>query len=144
MHIEHVSSISEELLQSFQHLIPQLTTNHPVPACSEIETLLASPGTCLLVAREEKNAPIIGMAALVIYHVPTGIRARLEDVVVDQSRRGLGIGAALTIKALQLARQAGADGVALTSNPRRSSANHLYKKLGFKPWHTNLYFYKFI
>jgi ribosomal protein S18 acetylase RimI-like enzyme len=83
------------------------------------------------------------MLTLVVYRVPTGIRARIEDVVVDEAMRGKGIGEALMRHALHMAREAGADGVALTSNPRREAANRLYQRLGFHPWQTNLYFYKF-
>ena len=85
---------------------------------------------------------IAGILTLIIYRVPTGIRARVEDVVVDETLRGKGIGEALVEYALNMAREAGADGVALTSNPGREAANRLYQKLGFKPWKTNLYFYK--
>jgi ribosomal protein S18 acetylase RimI-like enzyme len=75
--------------------------------------------------------------------VPTGIRAHIEDVVVDKALRRNGIGEALILYALDLARDVGANGVALTSNPRREAANRLYQKIGFNLWQTNLYFYEF-
>ena len=144
MKIERISIAGEDLFLAFQRLVPQLTASHPPPSRSEVDLLASSPGTILLVARyPEEDSPIVGVAALIVYRVPTGVRARLEDVIVDGSARGLGIGAALTLEALRFARQAGADGVALTSHPRREAANRLYQKLGFKRWETNLYFHKF-
>lgn len=143
MKIERLTAGSDELFYALQRLVPQLTANHPPPSRAEVDALAASPGTILLVARHPDDGPIVGAAALVVYRVPTGIRARLEDVVVEEAARGLGIGEALTRESLRLAREAGADGVALTSSPRRAAANRLYQKIGFKRWETNLYFYKF-
>ena len=98
----------------------------------------------MLIARyPDEMADIVGILTLIVYRVPTGIRARIEDVVVDETIRGKGIGEGLVRHALNIARDAGADGIALTSNPKREAANKLYQRLGFKPWETNLYFYKF-
>jgi ribosomal protein S18 acetylase RimI-like enzyme len=141
MKIERLTTGTEELFRAFQELVPQLTANHPPPDRSDVDALTASPGSILLIARGTDDEPIIGMATLIVYCVPTGIRARLEDVIVDGSARRLGIGEALTREALRIAKESGADGVALTSSPRRDAANRLYQKMGFKPWKTNLYFY---
>jgi ribosomal protein S18 acetylase RimI-like enzyme len=98
----------------------------------------------LLCARyPTEEADLIGLLTLIIYRVPTGVRAHIEDVVVDKALRRKGIGEALMLNALSLARDAGANGVALTSNPRREAANRLYQKMGFNLWQTNLYFYEF-
>ena len=110
----------------------------------ELEALISANSSILLIARyPDEQADIMGMLALIIYRVPTGIRTRIEDVVVDETMRGKGIGEALVRRALIMARDAGADGVALTSNPKRGVANRLYQRLGFRLWETNLYFYKF-
>ncbi|MCL4825027.1 MAG: GNAT family N-acetyltransferase, partial [Anaerolineales bacterium] len=85
----------------------------------------------------------VGALPLVVYRAPTGVRARIEDVVVAEAARGRGVAVELVRRALEIARQKGADGVALTSNPRREPANRLYQKVGFKKWETNVYFYKF-
>jgi len=144
MKIEHVTTPTDELYRAFKILTPQLTANHPPPTRTEVDELIAAPSSITLIARHpDKTGPIVGAAFLVVYRVLTGIRARLEDVVVDESARGLGIGDALTREALRIAQESGADGVALTSNPRRVAANQLYQKIGFKRWGTNLYFYKF-
>jgi ribosomal protein S18 acetylase RimI-like enzyme len=144
MFIARVSVVTDELIDAFERLIPQLKLSFPAPSRTEIETLLSSDSSILLIARyPDELAPIAGVLTLIVYRVPTGIHARVEDVVVDQAMRGKGIGEALMRYALNMAREAGADGVALSSNPRREAANRLYQRMGFKTWETNLYFYKF-
>jgi len=144
MFIVRVTAFTDELVSAFSRLIPQLKLASPPPGRSELEALVSSDSSILLIARyPDEKAPITGALTLVLYRVPTGIRARVEDVVVDEDMRGKGMGEALMRYALNMARDAGADGVALTSNPNREAANRLYQRLGFKPWQTNLYFYKF-
>jgi ribosomal protein S18 acetylase RimI-like enzyme len=144
MFIARVTAVTDELVDAFERLLPQLKPSFPAPSCREMEALVSSTSSILLIARyPDDRSPIVGLLTLVVYRVPTGIRARVEDVVVDEAMRGKGIGEALMRHALSMSREAGADGVALTSNPKREAANRLYQRLGFKPWQTNLYFYKF-
>ena len=144
MFIVRATAVTNELIGAFNRLIPQLKLSFPALSRAEIEALVSSSSSILLVARyPDELAPIAGILTLIVYRVPTGIRARIEVVIVDEAMRGQGIGGALMRYALNMAREAGADGVALTSNPRREAANHLYQHLGFKRWETNLYFYKF-
>ena len=144
MFIVRATTVTDELASVLTRLIPQLKLASPPPSRKELEALVASDSSILLVARyPDEGAAIAGILTLVLYRVPTGIRARVEDVVVDEALRGKGIGETLVRYALNMAREAGADGVALTSNPKREVANRLYQRLGFKIWETNLYFYKF-
>ncbi|GAB4430871.1 MAG: hypothetical protein Kow002_19210 [Anaerolineales bacterium] len=144
MFIARVTSPTDELLATFQKLIPQFKSNFPLLTQEELAALIAAESSLVYIARyPDETAPIAGVLTLIIYRVPTGIRARIEDVVVDEPLRGQGIGEELVRHAIRVARDSGADGVALTSNPRRTAANHLYQKLGFKLWKTNLYFYEF-
>ena len=143
MYIKIENSYSEELEESFSFLIPQLKISFPPLTREELISLLASDASTLLTARDEATGQIVGILTLIVYRVPTGVRARIEDVVVDESMRGRGIAVQLVERALEIAREKGADGVALTSNPRREAANRLYQKVGFKKWETNVYFYKF-
>ena len=144
MFIVRATAVTDELVSAFERLIPQLKLNASPPTREELGALLSSTSSILLIARyPDDQADILGMLTLIVYRVPTGIRARIEDVVVDEAMRGKGIGEALVRRALNMARDAGADGVALTSNPKREAANRLYQRLGFKPWQTNLYFYRF-
>jgi ribosomal protein S18 acetylase RimI-like enzyme len=139
MIIFRVDSISEEIYKAFQRLIPQLTTNVPPPTHAELDALVAFEGSILLAARIFDGGPIIGVATLSLVRAPTGVHGRLEDVIVDESVRGQGVGAALTEEAIRLAREMGANYLTLTSNPRREAANRLYQRLGFKRWETNVY-----
>lgn len=141
MVIEEVSEVTEELLDALQRLIPQLSAHKAAPTQDELTKLVNSESSTLLIARapDEKSA-IVGMLTLAIYRVPTGIRSIVEDVVVDESMRRRGIAEALIMRAMELAREAGAGGVSLTSNSQRAAANHLYQSMGFKRRETNAYF----
>lgn len=143
MYIEKVSRPTSELQLALQRLVPQLGA-HKVPAReNEIAQLIESSGSTLLVARHpDKNGEIIGVLSLTVYRVPTGLRSIIEDVVVDEGMRQKGVGEALVRRALELAREAGAEGVSLTSNPQREAANHLYRSMGFELRNTNAYYYR--
>lgn len=144
MQLFRVTAVTDELVEACERLIPQLKLSSPPPGREELARLLASDTSILLAVRfPDETAPIAGLLTLVVYHVPTGVRARIEDVVVEEALRGQGIGEGLVRQALRMAQEAGADGVALTSNPKREAANRLYQRLGFKRWETNLYFYQF-
>lgn len=143
MLIEPASRVTDELLDSLTRLLPQLKISSPRLTRDDLAALLSSDSVTLLTARADASAPILGALTLVVYRVPTGVRARIEDVVVDESARGRGIAVELVQRALEIAKSKGADGVALTSNPRREAANRLYQKVGFEKWETNVYFYKF-
>jgi ribosomal protein S18 acetylase RimI-like enzyme len=119
-------------------LIPQLSSSAPLPSAADIAAIAASPATVLLVARDDRGA-VVGSLTLVIFRAPTGPRAWIEDVVVDTSIRGQGIGAALVREALGRAVSVGARTVDLTSRPSRQAANRLYLRLGFSERQTNVY-----
>ena len=143
MHIEKASELTEELHEALQRLVPQLGLHKIPPTWEELDLLVTSEASMLLVAREpDENSPITGILCLSIYRVPTGLRSIIEDVIVDQSMRRRGIGEALVKSAIELARESGADGVSLTSNPKREAANQLYQSMGFELRKTNPYFYK--
>ena len=132
-----------ELHSAFRRLIPQLGAHKVPPVPGEIAKLIESEGSTLLVARDpDENGQIIGMLCLTIYRVPTGLRSIIEDVVVDVGNRQRGVGEALVLRAIELAREAGADGISLTSNPKRAAANRLYQSLGFELRKTNAYYYR--
>ncbi len=143
MRIDQADRVTDELLDSLTRLLPQLKLSSPRLTRDDLAGLLSSDASSLLTARTDESAPILGVLTLIVYRVPTGVRARIEDVIVDESARGRGVAVALVNRALEVARAKGADGVALTSNPRREAANRLYQKVGFKKWETNVYFYKF-
>ncbi len=144
MFIARATAVTDELYSAFERLLPQLKFSYSAPSREEIEALVASGSSILLVARyPQASDPIAAFLTLIVYRVPTGMRAHIEDVVVEEALRGHGVGEALMRHALKVAREAGANGVALTANPGREAANRLYQRLGFKRWQTNLYFYEF-
>jgi ribosomal protein S18 acetylase RimI-like enzyme len=143
MYIEQMSEATAELQSALQRLVPQLGAHKVPPTFEELHELINSEASTLLIAREPDGAsPITGILCLTIYRVPTGLRSIIEDVIVDQTMRRRGIGEALVRQAIELARQAGAEGVSLTSNPTREAANQLYQSMGFELRKTNPYFYR--
>lgn len=136
MHIERVTAVDADLVAAFARLIPQLS-KAPPPTADELRAIVAAPGSVLLVARDD--AGIIGALALTLYRIPTGLMARIDDVVVDERARGHGVGEALSRDAIAHARAAGARSVNLTSRPERAAANRLYQRLGFEAVPTNAY-----
>ena len=141
--IQNPIKMDKEIYESILHLLPQLNTRHPSPTYADVTDLLKSDSSKLFIARYPVlSSPIVGMLTLVVFQVPSGIRAHIEDVVVDIEMRNKGIAQALIKTALQSARMSGANGVELTSNPDRISAIGLYKSLGFKKWDTNIFFYQ--
>ncbi len=138
MRIEIVTEATAELEAAFQRLIPQLTNNNPPPSLDDLFTLLRDSASTLMIARDE-NAVILGALTLVVYRVPTGVRSIIEDVVVEGSARGQGVGHALVQRAIELAKEKNVGTIALTSSPFREAANRLYVKMGFKKRETNAY-----
>ncbi len=138
MKVEQVTTVSDELLSAFQRLVPQLTTRRLPPNQAALSALIRSDASVLLVARND-SGEITGTATLVLFRTPVGLHARLEDLIVDESVRGQGVGQALTAEVLTRARAAGADYISFTSNPARAAANGLYLKMGFKRWETNIF-----
>lgn len=145
MYIAKISEPTQELYDALQVLIPQLGTHKIPPRRDELAVLLNSECSTLLAAREpDENGQIVALLSLTIYRVPTGLRSIVEDVVVDEKMRRRGIGEALVRHAIDLAREAGANGVGLTSNPQREAANQLYLSMGFELRKTNPYFYRLL
>ena len=143
MHIECVAAVTDELVEAFVRLTLQLSSSNPPPSREHLRAMVASPAITLLVARVPDAAgPIAGTLTLAIFRIPTGLRAWIEDVIVDGGYRGQGIGEALTRAALDVARAAGATTVDLTSRPSREAANRLYQRVGFEKRDTNVYRYK--
>jgi ribosomal protein S18 acetylase RimI-like enzyme len=142
--VSEARTVDLELVEAFEHLVPQLSRSNPPPSADDLKAIVASRSSVLLVARDpEQDGRIVGSLTLVIFRIPTGVRAWIEDVVVDEAVRGRGVGAALNRYALDQAHRAGARTVDLTSRPSREAANRLYQRLGFVPRETNVYRYSF-
>lgn len=142
--IREVAEVTPELVDAFERLTPQLSSSAPAPTAGELAEIVASNATSLLIAVDPTRAgsdAIVGSMTLAVFAIPTGVRAWIEDVVVDSSARGAGVGAALNRRALELAAERGAKTVDLTSRPSREAANRLYQRLGFVARETNVYRY---
>ncbi|HSH58774.1 MAG TPA: GNAT family N-acetyltransferase [Acidimicrobiales bacterium] len=137
--VEEARSVTSELVEAFVRLVPQLSRSSSPPGQPELEEMVNANGTHLLMARLGEDGPLVGSLTLVLFRIPTGVRAWVEDVVVDESARGQGVGEALSRRALQLAGGEGARTVDLTSRPSREAANRLYRRLGFERRNTNVY-----
>ncbi len=142
IHTTEVIEVDDELVAAFARLTPQLSSSSPAPGVDELAAIVASPATVLFAARDVDSGDIIGSLTLALFRIPTGMRAWIEDVVVDEAARGKGVGNALNQAALERARAEGAKTVDLTSRPSREAANRLYKRIGFEQRDTNVYRYK--
>ena len=135
--IEKVQFATPEVVDGLNKLLPQLSSQPPTLSMSDVERMVHSEAATLFVATE--NGVILGTLTLVIFSIPTGRRGWIEDVVVDQSARGAGVGEQLTNAAIEEARSRGARSIDLTSRPSREAANAMYVKLGFGLRETNVY-----
>jgi ribosomal protein S18 acetylase RimI-like enzyme len=139
--IEVLDEVSDEVVEAFGQLLPQLSSSAKPPDAGALAAIVASPAVTVLIARSDGR--IAGSLTLAIFPIPTGLRAWIEDVVVDDSARGQGVGALLTQEALRLAHEAGARTVDLTTRPSREAAGRLYERAGFQQRETRLYRYAF-
>jgi ribosomal protein S18 acetylase RimI-like enzyme len=137
--IETVEQVTPELVEAMAQLIPQLSRSAPPLSETELAEMTAAPSTVLFVARVDGR--IVGCLTLVLFRIPTGLRAMIEDVVVDGEARGAGVGEALSRAAIEEAERRGARTLDLTSRPSREAANRLYQRLGFVARETTVYRY---
>lgn len=133
-------AVTPEVVAAFDRLIPQLSSSNPAPSSEHLKRIVESDSTLLLIAEDE--GVIVGSLTLALFRIPTGLRAWIEDVVVDSSARGKGVGETLNRFALDEAKRRGATTVDLTSRPSREAANRLYQRLGFIKRDTNVYRYE--
>jgi ribosomal protein S18 acetylase RimI-like enzyme len=138
--ISPATAVTDELVDAFARLVPQVSSSAPPPTAADLAAIVAAPDSVLFVARVDGR--IAGALTLAMYRIPTGLKAWIEDVVVDESARGRGIGEALSRAALDEARRRGAKHVSLTSRPGRGAANRLYPRIGFERYDTNVYRYR--
>jgi ribosomal protein S18 acetylase RimI-like enzyme len=138
--ITQATTVSDELIAAFAKLVRQLSTSARLPTRAELEEIVSSPAATILLARGP-DGQIIGSLTLVVFRTLTGVRAWIEDVVVDEAARGQGAGEELVREAIRLADESGARTLDLTSRPSREAANALYEKVGFHARETNVYRY---
>ena len=145
MSIERVTESSPEIVEAMERLIPQLSRSSAPLDSAATARFISQDSVHLFVHRGDEGSEhpgrILGMLSLAIFEIPTGLRAWIEDVVVDSAARGSGAGQALVEAAVEHARTLGARTVDLTSRPTREAANRLYRRCGFQQRETNVYRY---
>jgi ribosomal protein S18 acetylase RimI-like enzyme len=139
INVEVLSHITDEIAHTFQQLVPQLSTTAPPLSRDELEQIIRAPANTVFIARKASSSEVVGTLTLVQMRTPTGVRAWIEDVVVDSSARGLGVGEALVLAGVAHAQEMGARNINLTSNPERPAAHCLYEKAGFAVRDTRVY-----
>jgi ribosomal protein S18 acetylase RimI-like enzyme len=136
--IFEATEVDDELVDAFVRLIPQLSRSSAPTSRADLAAIAASEASILFMARH-RDGRIVGSLTLAVFRIPTGVRAWIEDVVVDGDARGAGVGEALVAAAVDRSRSLGARTVDLTSRPDREAANRLYVRLGFALRETNVY-----
>lgn len=139
--IVEATEVTPELVAAFERLTPQLSRSNPPPSADALRSIIEAEACHLLLALDDDGG-VVGTLTLVVFPIPTGLRAWIEDVIVDEAVSGRGIGGELSRHALELARRLGCRTVDLTSRPSREAANHLYEKVGFERRETNVYRYE--
>ncbi len=134
-----LDKVTSEVVEAFARLVPQLSRSAGPPTQAALEAVVGCPANTVLLARS--SGTIAGTMTLVMFPIPTGLRAWIEDVVVDEAARGQGIAEAMMRESLRIAREAGARTVDLTSRPERAAAGRLYERLGFVIRESRLYRY---
>lgn len=140
--IEELSEVTDEVVDAFRRLVPQLSTSAAPPDAAALRAVVSSPAVTVLLARNDDHA-IVGTLSLVTFPTPAGYHAWIEDVIVDDSARGQGVGFLLTEEALGRASKTGARSVDLTTRPSRVAAGRLYERAGFTQRDTRVYRYTF-
>ena len=152
MSVELIEQSSPELVAAMERLIPQLSRSAKPLTAQQTQALIDQDSVYLFVFRTDKPViaadgneveagTILGMLSLATFAIPTGVRAWVEDVVVDAGTRGMGAGQQLVEAAVAHAQKIGARTVDLTSRPSREAANRLYRRCGFELRETNVYRY---
>jgi ribosomal protein S18 acetylase RimI-like enzyme len=136
--IEAVEEVTSALVEAFARLLPQLGSS-PFPDDAALREVVNQQDTSLLIARDPELDTILGVLTLIVPRTPTGPKAVIEDVVVDEQARGRGAATLLVERAIDIARSLGCPWVQLTSRPSRVAANRLYQQLGFVARETNVY-----
>lgn len=138
--VEVLNEVTDEVVEAFGRLLPQLSTTAKPLDTAKLSAIAASSASTVLLARLDNQ--IVGTLTLVTFRIPSGVRAWIEDVIVDEAFRGRQIATTLIDEAIKLAVQAEARTVDLSSRPSRESAGRLYERVGFEQRETRMYRYK--
>jgi len=135
--VEAATGATSDLEVVLAKLLPQLNQHLTVPDAERVKALIGDPAVTVLLARD--GGDVVGTATVIVYTTPFWIKARIDEVVVDQGARGKGVGEALVNACLAVARKRGAQVAELQSGRQRDAANRLYRRMGFQLRDSNLY-----
>ena len=136
--VEIATTLTPAIVDAVERLVGLLSRSAAPPTTAELSDIVSSPATDLFIAIDD-GGTIIGTATLVTFRIPTGMRAWIEDVVVDEAGRAQAAGTVLTEAMVERAQELGCRTVDLTSRPSRQSANRMYQRAGFVARDTNVY-----
>jgi ribosomal protein S18 acetylase RimI-like enzyme len=135
--VEVVDVVTPDLVDAVAALLPQLSSAAP-PDQARLQAVVDHEAITLFAASTETGT-VLGLLTLATFPTTTGVRAWVEDVVVDAQARGRGVATLLVNAACERAMASGVRSVDLTSRPSRTEANRLYQHLGFVARETNVY-----
>ena len=134
--IKQIKEITPDIVSAFSRLMPQLAPHLKAPQMEDLSHIVNDKNKYIFIA---SNPQIVGTITLVIVKIPSGTRAWIEDVIVDQHARGQSIGEKMLLHVIEFAKKLNVASINHTSSPSRIAANKLYQKLGFNLRETNVY-----
>lgn len=134
--IKQIKEVTPDIVSAFSRLMPQLAPHLKAPQMEDLSNIVNDKNKYIFIA---SNPQIVGTITLVIVKIPSGTRAWIEDVIVDQDARGQSIGEKMLQYVIDFAKKLNVASINLTSSPSRIAANKLYQKLGFNLRETNVY-----
>lgn len=135
-----VRTVDNGLIEAIDRLVPQLLDTTSAPGRWELEQAIANPGAILLVA--ESASVIVGMLMLVVFRAPTGVHAKIEDLVVDFDVDLPDVAERLIRRALKTSTSRGAHTVQAVCPPSNKGMASIYEQLGFERRSTTAYRFK--
>jgi ribosomal protein S18 acetylase RimI-like enzyme len=137
--IQEVTEFSPELADRIRELAQMIGHNHKELTDADLQEIIDSKTTTLFVAIDQVTNKIAGMATLIVYRIPYVRKAYFDDLVVDETYRGKGIGSELIKRVIHTATEMKAAYLDFSSRPRREEGNSLYEKFGFEKRNANVY-----
>ncbi len=129
---------AEDVAPSLQRLISELSSSASGPDAATVAARVRDERVRVLVV--ERQGVIVGTATLsLLMTLWKGMVGHVDDVVVDATARGEGLGRRLMEKLHEEAAHLGLTHLDLTSRPTREAANALYQSLGYEKRGTNVY-----
>lgn len=135
--LKRVKRADKKILAVVNRLLPQLSRTAKSLSWRQFREMVTDKNNFFVGVWDGRN--MIGMGLVVFILTPVGLRARLEDMVIDEKYRGKGLGSILTRQLISEAKKRKARWIEFTSRKDRVATNNFYKKFGFKPRDTNVY-----